>query len=370
MAQDWAFIELPISGMFNTMATTLEDALRARTRPAAEELAVKDEKGRIRCLACAHRCLIAEGHAGICKVRFVQDGVLRVPWGYAAGVQVDPIEKKPFFHAFPGTDALSFGMLGCDFHCSYCQNWISSQTLRDAAAGTLPRDVSPETLVDLAVRRGATTVSSTYNEPLITSEWAVDILKLAKDRGIPGSYVSNGHATPEVLDFIRPYVDLFKVDLKSWSEKHYRDLGGNLQAVLDTIKRLVDQGFWVEVVTLVVPTFNDSDEELSSIAEFLAGVSKDIPWHLTAFHRDYKMTGPPNTPVHTLLHGVEIGRSKGLRFVYAGNRPGQLSSYENTYCPECGALLIERYGFLVQQNRLTDEGKCPECACSIPGRWR
>ena len=348
---------------------TLEEYLRVRTRPACSGIVLSGGRRENSMSCLCHHCLIAEGRSGICKVRFNQEGVLRVPWGYTTGIACDPIEKKPFFHVFPGSNALSFGMLGCDLHCSYCQNWLTSQALRDDSAGVQPRDTTPKEIVSLAVRYGASTVSSTYNEPLITSEWAVDIFKLAKEKGIPGSFVSNGNASPEVIEYLEPYVQFYKVDLKSFNDKNYRKLGGTLEAVLKTIELLVRNDFWVEVVTLVVPGFNDSREELQSIAEFLVGVSPDIPWHVTGFHQNYQMIDPENTPASTLLRAVEIGQSAGLRFVYAGNRTGQVGSLENTHCPGCGATLIERYGFRIMSNQLTDEGKCPECSLSIPGRW-
>jgi pyruvate formate lyase activating enzyme len=211
-------------------------------------------------------------------------------------------------------------------------------------------------------------MTSTYNEPLITSEWAVEVFKAARAAGLLCSYVSNGNGTPEVLEYIRPWVSLYKVDLKGFRDRHYRDLGGTLDRVLETIRALHAQGFWLEVVTLVVPGFNDTEEELRDLAEFLASVSPDIPWHVTAFHPDYKMTEPPPTNVASLLRAVDIGDRAGLRFVYAGNLPGQVRNRENTYCPGCQALLVERWGFRVKQNRLTD-GRCPDCARPIPGVW-
>jgi pyruvate formate lyase activating enzyme len=324
---------------------------------------------RVRCYACGHRCLIPEGREGVCRVRFNRDGVLRVPYGYVAtSLQLDPVEKKPFFHVLPGAAALSFGMLGCDYHCGYCQNWLTSQTLRDAGAVARPSRIAPEEIVRCALERNAPIVTSTYNEPLITSEWAVAVFRLAKARGLKTAYVSNGNATPEVLDYLQPWLDLYKVDLKGFDDAHYRKLGGKLQTVLDTIQSLVTKGFWVEVVTLVVPGWNDSDEELRKIAGFLAGVSRGIPWHVTAFHPDYKMTDRGWTPVATLARAAEIGRSEGLRFVYAGNAPGRTGSLESTYCPGCGILLIERVGFHVRANRLV-AGACPGCRARIPGVW-
>ncbi len=299
--------------------TPLGDVLSERTVEGV--LYEKLENGAVRCFSCGHRCRIPSGLKGICKVRYNEGGVLQVPRGYVAALQVDPIEKKPFFHAYPGALALSFGMLGCDYHCGYCQNWVTSQALRDPMAIAPPRDIEPADLVKLALQHGARVITSTYNEPLITSEWAVEVFREAKAAGLICSYVSNGNGTPEVLDYIAPYVTLYKVDLKGFHERHYRDLGGTLQPVLDTIRGLKLRGIWVEVVTLVVPGFNDSVEELTGIAEFLASVDVDIPWHITAYHEDYRMNKPATTTAH-LLRAYEIGKRVGLRYIYPGNIPG------------------------------------------------
>jgi AmmeMemoRadiSam system radical SAM enzyme len=552
-------------------ASPLAEVLARRT--AEGELYEKLPNGRVRCFACGHRCLIPPGLDGVCRVRFNEDGVLKVPWGYVGALQLDPVEKKPFFHALPGSRALSFGMLGCDYHCGYCftgdtvvvtdegpttfaelfascertetradaelafpedrrvvaasgrlrrlrgvvrhryrgelvtirpfylaplrctpdhriyattdpalppalvsakdisadhylavphhlpaelvptlelvaaasvaattigsigrtgartalmeddgphpviercvvsagdnylvpvrgvgreaydgdvynmevegehsylagflavsncQNWVTSQALRDPSAVARPQEITPKELVRLAHEHQARIVTSTYNEPLITSEWAVAVFKEARAAGLVCSYVSNGNGTPEVLDYIKPWVSLYKVDLKSFRDRHYRELGGTLDRVLWTIRALHEKGFWVEIVTLTISGFNDSDEELRDIARFLVSVSPDIPWHVTAFHGDYKMTKPENTNVATLLRAAEIGAAEGLRFVYAGNLPGQVGKWENTYCPGCGELLIERYGFRVLRNRVAD-GRCPKCARTIPGFWK
>jgi len=352
-----------------TMANgpTLKDVLARLTTEG--ELYEKLPDSRVRCYACGHCCLIPEGRDGVCKVRFNRAGVLYVPAGYVGtSLQLDPIEKKPFFHVMPGASALSFGMLGCDYHCGYCQNWITSQAIRDPGAVTAPARVTAEEIVRVAVKHQAPVITSTYNEPLITSEWAVSVFKLAKARGLKTAYVSNGNATPEVLEYLRPWLDLYKVDLKGFDDKSYRKLGGKLETVLATIELLVAKGFWVEVVTLLVPGFNDGDEELRGLARFLAGVSRDIPWHVTAFHPDYKMDDRGWTPVRTLARAAEIGQAEGLRFVYAGNRPGQTGSLENTYCPACQTVLIERVGFQVLANHLAD-GACPQCSARIPGIW-
>jgi pyruvate formate lyase activating enzyme len=348
---------------------SLADVLEVRTAEAAPELVEPISKDRLRCYACGHECPIPDGAAGVCKVRFNRGGRLLVPWGYVGGVQCDPIEKKPFFHAHPGALAYSFGMLGCDLHCSYCQNWVTSQALRDPSAVSPPIDVTPAALAADAVRLGARVVVSTYNEPLITSEWAVEIFRAARANGLMTAYVSNGNGTPRVLDYIRPWIDLYKVDLKSFDDRHYRQLGGRIEPILSTIRRLHDLGVWLELVTLLIPGFNDADDELKRLTAFVASVSPYIPWHVTAFHKDYRMHDPANTTPEMLLHAAAIGHAEGLRYVYPGNLPGQVGDSENTRCHQCGATLIERYGFHVRSYRLTPQGACPECGTAIPGRW-
>ena len=327
------------------------------------------EGDRLRCVACGHRCLIAEGRRGICRVRFNRGGQLRVPFGYVSGVQSDPVEKKPFFHVWPGSDALTFGMLGCDFHCSYCQNWVTSQALRDAAARAPVLPATPEGLAGTARRGGARLVVSSYNEPLITAEWAVAVFQQARAEGLLCGFVSNGNATPEALDFLRPWIAAYKIDLKGFDAQRYRSLGGTLENVTTGIRLVHDRGLWLEIVTLVVPGFNDREEELRALARFIASVSRDIPWHVTAFHPDYKMTDAAGTQARQLIRAAEIGAEEGLRFIYAGNLPGRVGHWENTFCPNCGAKLIDRYGYLVRAYRITPDGKCPACQAAIPGVW-
>jgi pyruvate formate lyase activating enzyme len=643
------------------MATTIGEYLDKLT--VTGELYRKLSDGTIECYACGHRCKIRVGRRGICQVRFNEGGELRVPWGYVAALQSDPVEKKPFFHVMPGTNALTFGMLGCDFHCGYCftgdtlvmtdrgpltfeeafdfgvtireqpdgdisvpldlkavtssgglhsvkavfrhpyegemvtiqpyhlpsvtctpdhrvyatddihaapvlvrakdltrrhflaiprsdpdsssreieelqevvhvpaagrfsqgtgerlgrsrpavrplrnayrngrapamlfhapreaqkayleafvedhgcrpgngkislrtasrklaygiawlalgcgyfpsicedpkestaesysvvwseepslepgvfltekffllpirditgeyfrgsvfnmeveeehnylanfllvsncQNWMTSQAMRDPASDLAVhhiREISPEAMISLARRTNASVVVSSYNEPLITSEWAVEIFKEAKSAGLMCAYVSNGNNTPEVMEYIRPYISAYKVDLKCMQDKNYRKLGGVLQNTLDGIKRAHDMGLWVEIVTLTIPGFNDSNEELWDAARFIASVSRDIPWHVTAFHKDYKMTDPDNTDARTLLRAADIGREAGLRYVYAGNLPGQVGDYEDTFCPGCNERLIRRTGYIIREYRITGEGTCPKCHTKIPGVW-
>jgi len=350
--------------------STLADQIDAMT--VEGELYEQLPEGAVRCFACGHRCLIRPGKRGICKVRFNQDGVLRVPWGYVAALQCDPTEKKPFFHLMPGSETLTFGMLGCDFHCPYCQNWVTSQALRDPlseAYGASARRVSPGELVNYALQMGAQVVASSYNEPLITSEWAVAVFKEARKAGLLCAYVSNGNATPEALEYLRPYLSAYKVDLKTMQDAQYRRLGGVLEHVLDTIRRAHDLGLWVEVVTLVIPGFNDSPDELMDAARFLVSVSPDIPWHVTAFHQDYRMTEPENTTSEMIVRAAEIGQEAGLRHVYAGNLPGRVGAYETTFCASCNTPLIERLGYVVLGYHLTAEGACPHCGAAAAGLW-
>jgi len=347
--------------------STLAEVLARETRVG--DLYERLPNGRLRCYACGHCCPLPDGAVGVCKVRFNEGGRLMVPWGYVGGVQCDPIEKKPFFHAHPGGLAYSFGMLGCDLHCAYCQNWVTSQALRDASAVSLPLAADPAALVRDALRLGARAIVSTYNEPLITAEWAAAVFKIAKAEGLTTGFVSNGNGTPEVIDYLKPWVDLYKVDLKSFDDRHYRQLGGRLDPILDTIRRLHAMDFWIELVTLLIPGFNDSRDELERLTSFIASVSVDIPWHVTAFHGDYKMTDPPDTTAAMLVDAAAIGRANGLRYVYAGNLPGRVGDLEDTHCAACGDTLVARYGYHIRDYRLTPDGACPSCGATVPGRW-
>ena len=348
---------------------SLKQMLHRHSVPAAEALIERQPHGAIRCFACGHRCLVKPGRDGVCRVRFNDNCTLLVPHGYVGALACDPIEKKPFFHVLPGSDALTFGMLGCDFHCGYCQNWVTSQMLRDPKAVAPARQCTPNQLVDLAIQNRAPVIASSYNEPLITSEWAVDVFKEGKSRGLLCAYISNGNATPQVLDFLRPWVSAYKVDLKTFNPKHYRELGGVMENVIDTIRNLKARGFWVEIVTLVVPGFSDEADELKRMADFLASVDPLMPWHMTAFHPDYKMMDHRRTVVDDLMRIVEYGKQAGLKYMYPGNLPGQVGEWENTRCHHCNSTVIRRYGFLVQETRVTPEGRCPDCGGMLPGIW-
>lgn len=353
-----------------TKSAPLAAVLDSMTTEGAPELTEHLEGNALKCYACGHRCLIKNGKRGICKVRFNENGQLRVPTNYVAALACDPTEKKPFFHVLPGSDTLTFGMLGCDLHCGYCQNWLTSQALRDDDAGTRPTIISPERLVTMAKTYGASMVGSSYNEPLITAEWAIDVFKHARPAGFRTAFISNGNATPQVLDYLRPWTDCYKIDLKSMNDKNYRQLGGVVDNILETVKMVHERGFWEEIVTLVIPGFNDSETELRDAAEFIASVSPDIPWHITAFHADYRMTENANTTAEQLIRACEIGREAGLNYIYAGNLPGRVGRWENTYCPSCDELLVERFGYMIRQVRVTGDGRCPKCSTNIPGIWK
>ena len=323
---------------------------------------------KIECYACAHRCKIANGRSGICKVRYNQNGELKVPFDYVGAFQADPIEKKPFYHAYPDSLALSIGMLGCDFKCGYCQNWQISQVLRDENAYGRIREISVEEIIEKAISTNSRSVISTYNEPLITSEWAKAIFTEAKKHNLVTGYVSNGHATPEVLDYLRPVMDLYKIDLKTMSEKNYKKLGGNLDGVLESIHGVHKRGFWMEIVTLLVPGFNDDPVEIKEMAKFLSDISVDVPWHITGYHPDYKMENRYTTD-QDIIQAIEIAKKEGMNYVYAGNRPGRVGRYEHTICPSCDSIVVNRRGFHNSDFKIDENGKCMNCGHKIPGYW-
>jgi pyruvate formate lyase activating enzyme len=246
---------------------------------------------------------------------------------------------------------------------------VTSQALRDEHSAAPIVEMAPEQIVNAAVRSGARLVVSSYNEPLITAEWAVAVFQQAKPAGLACAFVSNGNATPEALDFLRPWMAACKIDLKGFDGQRYRTLGGTLENVCRGIRMVHERGLWLEIVTLVVPGFNNSEAELRAIAGFIVSVSRDIPWHVTAFHPDYKMTGPPATTVRQIVRAAEIGVEEGLHFVYAGNLPGRVGEWENTRCPGCGETLIVRGGYSIHEYKITNAGKCPRCGAVIPGLW-
>ncbi|MCD6128178.1 AmmeMemoRadiSam system radical SAM enzyme, partial [Candidatus Bipolaricaulota bacterium] len=321
-------------------------------------------EGRVRCNLCAHRCLIPEGRRGVCMVRENRGGTLySLVHGRIVSQALDPIEKKPLFHFLPGAPALSIATVGCNFRCDFCQNWEISQYPREHGGAVLGERVTPEELVAQAKSAGAPIIAYTYTEPTVFFELAYETARLAAREGIRNVFVSNGYLTEEAAREIAPYLHGINIDLKSFSDEFYRrHCGATLQPVLDTIERMVGLGVWVEVTTLVIPGWNDSSQELAWLAEFLSGVSPNIPWHISRFIPAWRVTDRPPTPVSTLRRARRIGLEAGLKYVYLGNVPGE---GEDTHCPSCGETLIRRHGFYILQNRLR-EGRCPSCGTEIP----
>jgi len=326
----------------------------------------KLEDERVQCNLCAHRCKISPGKLGICRVRENRNGTLyTLVYGKVISQAADPVEKKPLFHFYPGTTAFSIATVGCNFQCQFCQNWEISQMPREEGR-ILGGNVPPEIIVRNAKRYGSRSIAYTYTEPTIFFEYAYDIAVLAHQEGIANIYVTNGYMTPEMLEAFHPYLDAANVDLKAGKDEFYRKYcGARLQPVLDSLKKMKSMGIWVEVTTLIIPGLNDSEEELRFIADFIAKeLGPETPWHVSRFHPHYKMLDRPPTPVATLHKAREIGLKAGLRYVYEGNVPG--SEGENTYCYNCGRLLIRRFGFSILEYRITD-GRCYQCGAPIDG---
>jgi len=323
-------------------------------------------EGKVRCHLCAHRCLIPPGRRGICQVRENRDGTLySLVYGKLISRAIDPIEKKPLFHFYPGTTSYSIATVGCNFHCRHCQNYDISQYPREHGGEIIGREFTPEEIVADAERHRCRSISYTYVEPTIFFEFAYETAKLAHDVGLTNVFVSNGYMTPEATRTLAPYLDGINIDVKAFQDRTYRRyLGATLQPVLDTVRLMHELGIWVEVTTLVIPTINDSEEELREIARFIKSIDPAIPWHVTRFHPDYKMRDLPPTPIATLRRAREIGLEAGLRYVYEGNVPGE--GGENTRCFGCGELLIERWGFGIARYNV-EGGRCPKCGAKIDG---
>jgi pyruvate formate lyase activating enzyme len=324
------------------------------------------EEQRVGCRLCAHRCVLAEGQFGICGVRQNVEGRLYTyVYEEVIAAHVDPIEKKPFFHFLPGSEALSIATIGCNFQCPFCQNWeISQARISGDVEGLRSSHLAVEEVVRQAKLNHCASISYTYTEPTIFFEYAYDVAKLAKEEGIRNNFVTNGFMTGEALEDIKPYLDAANVDLKFFREEKYKKIcKAKLQPVLDSIKKMKELNIWVEVTTLVIPGENDSRQELQDMARFLASVDPDIPWHLSRFHPNYKYLDNEATPVETLRMARDIGREAGLNYIYVGNVWGE---GEDTVCPGCGALLIEREGFTVRKNRIK-AGHCPDCGRRIAG---
>jgi pyruvate formate lyase activating enzyme len=324
------------------------------------------EGDRVRCTACAHRCVVAEGATGACGVRLCSGGKLRVPHGYVARRYVRSVETNTIFHVAPGKNALTFGMFGCDLSCPYCHNHNLSQALRDQLDDQ-PRDMSAAELVDEAVRAGCSVVCSAYNEPMITAEWAFEIFSEAKRQGLITALVSDGNSTREALEWMRPVTDVFRVDLKAQDEAQYKWLGGRLAPVLDSIARAKALGYWVEVVTLVVPGFNDDADGLRRLSDALIEIDRTIPWHLNAFHPRYRLLDRPVMSALPLISAAGTALARGLAFVYVGNLP-ELNELSHTRCPRCHKIVVRRRGYATLRHSLSGS-ECPRCREPIPGLW-
>jgi pyruvate formate lyase activating enzyme len=319
---------------------------------------------KVRCDLCNHRCVIADQEVGECYVRKNIGGTLySLVYRKLIAENSDPIEKKPLFHFMPGTTSLSIATVGCNFRCFYCQNYGISQSPSDF--GVIEgEDVPPEVIIKHALRNGDKSISYTYTEPTIFFEYAYDTARIANKKGLKNIFITNGFMSKECLKMIEPYLDAVNVDLKSFSDNTYREkMGGRLKPVLNNIVLIKQMGIWIEVTTLVIPGINDSRTELEEIAKFLAGVDKGIPWHISAYYPSYKSNIPP-TGVKQIEDAIYIGREAGLKYVYGGNI--RESSFENTVCPNCNSLLIERNGFSILRNKLKD-GRCPFCGEKIEG---
>lgn len=322
----------------------------------------------VRCLTCAHRCLIKPGKRGICHVRENRDGVLyALNYGKVIARNVDPIEKKPLFHFYPGSTSYSIATVGCNFRCLFCQNADISQMPRDQGI-IYGREIPPEAIVEDAVRHGCLSISYTYTEPTIFLEYAYDVMVLAKKEGVKNVFVTNGYMSEETIRLIKGMLDGANVDLKAFNDKFYREqCGARLEPVLSSIGLLKEAGVWIEITTLLIPGLNDNQDELKELARFIRSIDPSIPWHISRFHPAYKALNIPPTPLESLRRARQIGISEGLKYVYTGNVPGDEG--ENTFCPQCGTRVIARIGFSSRRTGLTDDGRCSSCGYNIEGVW-
>jgi len=325
----------------------------------------KEKDQQVRCRACHHLCLIKEGRRGICHVRENRQGTLySLVYGRPIAHHVDPIEKKPLFHVLPGSSSFSLATTGCNFRCLFCQNADISQARE--LKGTPGEEVPPEAIITAALRTECRSIAYTYTEPTIFFEYAQDIALLAVAQGLKNVFVTNGYMTQDVLESLHPHLHAANVDLKAFRDHFYKtQCGARLAPVLDTLKIMKRMKIWVEVTTLIIPTLNDSKEELSELARFIVDdLGPETPWHISRFHPTYKLTQLPVTPIKTLQQAWETGKEAGLRYVYTGNVPGDAA--EKTYCHLCGYLLLDRFGFSILKNNL-QKGKCPRCQTSMDG---
>jgi pyruvate formate lyase activating enzyme len=350
----------------------------------AEMIAEELKEGKVRCRACNHYCMIEEGHAGYCGVRANENGKLRlIVYGRPCAAWADPIEKKPLFHFLPGSLSYSIGTLGCNFSCEFCQNYDISQAPQEARKKDPGgwreyfermvkgyQEMPPAKVVENAISSGCKSIAFTYNEPTIFSEYAIDIMDAGRDKGLKSVYVTNGYESPECWDALSGKLDAANIDLKAFTNKFYQKLCKvELEPVLESIKTASRMGIHIEITTLIIPGWNDGDDELQSIAKFLRDIDPDMPWHVTAFSPHYKMKDTPPTEPETLLRAKAIGLEEGLRHVYVGNVPMSYQDHESTHCPSCSKIVLKRSGFALVENNLID-GKCRFCKEKIKGVWK
>jgi pyruvate formate lyase activating enzyme len=335
-------------------------------------LSKKLDSGKILCQACSQSCSLYEGEYGTCGVRRVEDGELRLlVYAIAAAVNVDPVEKKPMFHFLPKSRAFSLGTVGCNFSCTFCQNYDISQYPREHDHQIIGRELPPERIVEMAIEHDCDSIAYTYNEPIVFFEYTYDTAKIAHENGLKNIYVTSGYETKKAIDLLAPYIDGMNIDIKSFSNDFYKEIcGARLKPVLDAVTYAHEKGIWIEITTLLIPGKNDSNEEIRSIAKFIANLDISIPWHLSAFHPTYKMLDAPRTPESTLLRAYKIGQEEGLKYVYIGNVDNE--DYESTYCPSCQKRVIDRSGNIGQFviNELDKSGTCPHCGYALEGVWR
>lgn len=342
------------------------------------------ENNYVRCLACSWYCQIAPKQVGICATRYNKKGRLySLVYGYPIGLHLDPVEKKPLYHFYPGRNLLSFGTLGCNFGCLFCQNWEMSKINKlkiknekfkiketiEKMIKQFSSKITSKEIVEMAINEGAKGIAYTYNEPAIFVEFARDCMVLAKKKGLKNVFVSNGFESEENFSYIKDYLDAINIDLKSFREDFYQKIcRAKIKPVLTNIKRYFQAGIEAEVTTLIIPGYNDGEEELKDIAKFLVSLSREIPWHISAFFPAYQMVNVPPTPVNSLISTYEMGKKNGLHYVYVGNVSD--SKRSATYCPKCNNLLISRFGYQVKIENLDQKnGCCLKCKQKIYGQF-
>lgn len=327
----------------------------------------KMAEGKTRCYLCGHQCIINQGKRGLCGVRENREGILHtLVYGKIVAENIDPIEKKPLFHLYPGSRSFSIATAGCNFRCDFCQNYSISQAPRESGS-IAGWETNPADVVEGAVRSGSKTIAYTYTEPTVYFEFAFDTARLARERNLKNVFVTNGYMTSKAIEIIAPYLDAANVDLKSYRDEFYKNYcGAHLGPVMDSLRKMKELGIWVEVTTLVIPTLNDGIDELKGIAQFIYSLGAETPWHVSRFYPRYKMTSTPPTTTETLLSALKIGSDAGLKYIYVGNVPG--GKGENTYCFNCGKLLIKRYGFSVETIAL-EKNACSYCGTVLDGLY-